>query len=276
MIWVIIIKRLYAVILGSPACRTTALRGDLTEKMKNTVIKISIIRKLIALLPAAVLSVSLLTGCSGGDKIEKQLPEGFTLEASYRSDGIHSISVKDGSGKETFGRKVTQSNGSQPYSDADGLEYGLTVMDIDLDGYTDVVVCTQRKAGNEKYLFLFGDGEGGFSEARELSRLRSPVFGGDDGTVRATTHTIEYESRDIPGLPDLYTEIKMTTVYKRVEGKIVKAGAEALTFYSEEDVYCYTTYIPDDSKEGLTEDRELWIQPGELDKYGLEPFEFRG
>ncbi|MCQ2427919.1 MAG: hypothetical protein MJ137_05905 [Clostridia bacterium] len=227
-------------------------------------------------LGAAALYAVSAAGCASGRVISKTAEEGLVISASYRDDGISGISVT-ADGKETFSRKISQASGNRPYTDNDGLDYGLYVGDIDLDGFTDIAVCVSRRDGAEKYAFYFGDGIGGFTELKQLSKLKSPVFGKGDGKISSYSEITEYESRGIPGQPDIYTECHMTEYWGRNgEGKAVKLGASSLTFYSEEDIYCLATYVPDPEKPSeLTEDTEIWIHPSVLGDYGLTPFALR-
>ena len=231
----------------------------------------------VAALLAAMLLQAVLAGCASSDTILTEDVDGFRLTAFCRPEGISRIKIKvtaDEGEKLLLDERFTHRAGDEPYTADDGLKYGLTVGDFDNDGNTDIAVQTSRKAGAERYSFFFGTGEG-FEFSREISAITAPDFGRGTGHICSNIHSIIYESKDVPGQPDIYTEELMTEIWGRDEnGLLSKIGGTSLTFYSEQDIYRVASYIPDPDDPGsLIEDEERWVSADRLAEFGYSGFE---
>ncbi|MBQ7592259.1 MAG: hypothetical protein IJU46_07045 [Clostridia bacterium] len=231
---------------------------------------------ILLLLVSAVLAQALLCSCGTGTEIASVTKDGVTYAARGSTDGIKSVTVvKDGA--EVAVLTARQNMSDPPYSDGDGFNYGLTVDDIDLDGNCDVVIQTSRIPGAERYVFYMGGGSLSFTADARLSALVAPSFGRGDGKICSTSHDIFFESRNIPGTPDEYTERLVRSEWGRdpVRG-IVCLAETALTFYSEQNIYCLSVakISPDTDSSELETESEKWIKPDELPAYGFQPFAF--
>ena len=215
-----------------------------------------------------------LAGCASSDTLFTEDIDGFRLTAFCRPEGISRIRVTANEGEKLLlEEKFTHRAGDEPYTADDGLRYGLTVGDFDSDGNTDIAVQTSRKAGAERYSFFFGTGEG-FEFSPEISAISAPDFGCGTGHICSNIHSIIYESKDVPGQPDIYTEELMTEIWGRDEkGLLSKVGGTSLTFYSEQDIYRVASYMPDPDNPGaLIEDEERWVGADRLAEFGYSAF----
>lgn len=219
-------------------------------------------------------AVLLLSSCRYGRLLTVKTDGRFEFRAWGSDDGIRSVEVTE-NGKVTADLTVSAKRAGHAFSDGDGLDYGLTVCDIDLDGATDIAVMTSNFPGSEKYVFFFGDGNGSFKKNEKLSDFLSPVFGQGDGLIAVSSVqiTVDRTPGANPDAPLEYTEKHVTEYYGRQDGKIKLVRVRALTFYSENDIYCLGEYIPDpDMPDGLDPVSEIWIHPEDLEKHGLSPF----
>lgn len=236
-------------------------------------------RRVVWLL-AAVCLLGTLPSCGAGEPFFTREQGGLTY-ACYGSDtGISRVQVTDaGTGKLLSDMKIAARRGqSEPYSPSDGQndgDYGLWILDVDADGDDDAVVQTRRAEGFDKYDFWLNDGQGRFTRCDLLSALSGPEFGGGDGLVGVTTHTVSREPQLYPNSPEIYTETRLTVWYRPDENGIPrKTGGRALIYYSESDIYCLATYVPEKkNSDVLVPDTEKWIAPDRLGDYGLSPFE---
>lgn len=237
--------------------------------------------KIAAALLAAALTALLLSSCSaGGGQLCTVTSGGTTYTVYGHADGIGRIEISgaEGTAEIRISRRI---HVGEPYTSDDGENYGLILCDVDGDGDEDVLVCTSRREGAEKYLFFLCGGEGKYTENTLLSALRSPVFGQGDGTVTATERVREEDAMQTPGAPPMYRIRKITRTFAPDgKGGYFCSGAEEISFFSEGNIYCLTLYepaaegdTPDDKEFGLVIAEEKWIPAENIEKYGIEPLE---
>lgn len=227
-------------------------------------------KKTLLTLTAVIAALTLLQSCGPrGEKIAEITADGKTFSAYGSDSGISSLVISE-NGSTSASFKISPSDSDQPYESGDGLSYGLTVADVDLDGYTDAVVQISRKEGAERYRFFFGT-DTGFEEYKPFSEFKGAVFGRGDGLIGNMTDVTEYTIRDTDA-PDIYTREKKTVYWGRNEkGKFSQVSAEAFTYYSETDIYCYSTYVWDKAEKKLVSDTDRWMYEDQLEKYGFSP-----
>ena len=214
----------------------------------------------------------ILFGCAGGRFLFETEESGLIFKAYGSEDGIHTVEVFDG-GKKTQTLEFAARRSGQPFSEDDGLSYGLTLGDFDLDGNVDVAVMTRRDAGSERYIFYFGLGGGKFEKEERLSEVNSPVFGDGSGRVSFSERSVLLYLEKTDRNPAVYEEKRITYHYGRTGDGIGPLGAEGVIYYSEQDIYCIVTYVPDpDSENGLAPDEEKWVYPEKIASYGIDPF----
>ena len=221
-----------------------------------------------------------VSACSqSGDRLCSFTTGGLTYEVYGRETGIRRIEVS-GAFRATV-KMPGHIDVDEPYTADDGLHYGLTVCDVDADGDDDLLVCTRRTEGREKYLFFLSDGAGTYRENALLSSLTAPKLLPEEGIVSASEKTTIVSELSTPNAPPMY-QIRSITRRFTADGKggILCSGADEISFYSEGNIYCLATYrpaepgeIPDDEEYALVIVDEHWIPAEKIAKYGIEPLE---
>lgn len=218
--------------------------------------------------------------CGASGKELCSIRSGNLTYTAYGVDAaISSVVVKgaDGSVLSTLKIKGGKTSG-EPYSAEDGLNYGMTVADLDGDGDDDIAVCLSRTPGAERVAFFLGDGSGSFRRNELLSSFVSPSFG--EGGIVSFTEVIRIEDiLQTPDAPPMYQLKRITRSFASDGlGGIFCIGAEELSYYSEGDIYCAVTYVPaaegeeaDDPEYRLAIGTEKWIPAEHLAEYGYEP-----
>ena len=227
-------------------------------------------KKHFSFFSAAIAAVILLTSCNvSGTPLYETEADGRTYTAYGSDSGITSVSVSE-NGSVIAAVKVSQKSSDEPYTEGDGKNYGLTVADVDCDGYTDIVIQVST-SGMGKYRFFFGNGES-YDEYRPFAEFTGTVFNRGDGLIGNTTDTTTYLIRDTDA-PDVYIRERKTVYYSRnSNGKFSQISAESFAYYSETDIYCYSTYIWDENEKALVSDSDKWMTADQLERNGFEPF----
>ena len=223
-----------------------------------------------------------------GDRGEK-----YELYGS--SSGVTKVVVTEEDGEKTGIVTSKLASSDQPYEEDDGESYGFFLVDLDGDGERDdVVICTDRRAGLEKYDYYRRNDDGEYVRQKLLSSLEGTDFKSVPGRVKYGFHKIVYHVKTQKGNPPIYTETEKTLYFGwDRDGKFHALEGEAKIYYSETDVYCVATYKKDPTSKvfggdeaernedtpslliaenELSPDDELWIEPGKLSEYGVEPF----
>ena len=233
-------------------------------------------RRAISIILATVLCGCILcagAGCGGSGRfLYSTSADGLDFAVYGSEDGVHRVAVsKDGSKTADL---IFSARRQGPYFSADdGLDYGLTVADVDLDGNVDLVAQTSRTESAEKFIFYFGKGGGEFEKNEFLSSKKSPTFNDGTGQISFREDEILLYFEETEYNPAVYTEKHITYRYGRVDGKIALTGADGVIFYSDQDIYCIASYLPDaDDESGMTAVSEKWVYPEKIESYGIEPF----
>ncbi len=227
-------------------------------------------RALSALL--AILFCVPFCSCGTDGQLLCTVSSGGREYAAYGSiRGITGVKVTENGDPVAMIRTGKRSDG-EPYSDGDGLNYGLTVTDVDLDGYDDVVIQTCRESGNETYRFFFGDGKK-YTAGTKFDSFAGAVFGLGDGLVGYTYEKTVWYVRSESN-PDVYEHSRTTEWWTRTaEGQIIPSRGESLVYYSDQDIYCLALLTYDPETKQLVPDSERWLSSEELAGLGLTPFE---
>ena len=232
-------------------------------------------RKISNGITAAALFFALLfaaCSCSGSGQLMCTLSSGGREYAAYGSIyGITGVKVTE-NGEPVALLRTGKRTDAEPYSDSDGLNYGMTVADLNLDGYDDVAIQVSRTAGKESYRFFFGDGKK-YTGGTLFDTFSGVSFGRGDGLIGRTEETVSWYVRSSTN-PDVYEHSVMTEWWTRSpEGEAVPVSGESLTFYSAEDIYCFARYEYDADTKQFEPYSERWLTAEELPGLGLKPFE---
>ena len=161
---------------------------------------------------------------------------------------------------------------TRPFHKDDGLDYGVSVVDIDADGLPDIISMSERTFDGDTYNCFRADGSGGFYLDETLSAIRGIHFG-DNGEVSSLTR-VRTDLPSSPNEPKKYI-FAVTITYLAPDtgknGRYTVVREEALTYYSETEIYCYAVSEPDESGDMETTS-EKWILPDKLAEAGLDGF----
>lgn len=241
-----------------------------------------------------------LTACGEGGKnrllaeLYGDAGEKYVLYGS--ASGVTRVIVTEDGGKKAELVTSGLSSSDQPYGDdGDGEDFGFFLVDLDGDGERDdVVICTDRRTGREKYDYYRRNGDGEYVREKLLSSLEGTDFKSVPGRVKYSIHKIVYHVKTEKGNPPIYTETEKTLYFGwDRDGKFHALEGKAKIYYSETDVYCLATYKKDPASKifggdeaernedtpslliaenELSPEDEIWIEPGKLEEYGEKPF----
>ncbi len=234
-------------------------------------------RRLAALIAAVFVAAMLLTqfvscGVSGELLASAELSGGRTAHAYGGIYGVRTVVVTDAEGEQICRLQVSGAI-SEPFTPDDGENYGFSVEDIDFDGIPDIRVMTVRSTAGNTYDCFRAAADGSFYRDEELSALRGARWNHEtkEVAVCVRSHT------DLPTEPDeppRYIDSVSVTYYAAAEdGKFLQVREEALTYYSESEIYCFSVSLPDaEEEDGRTVTEERWILPDKLEREGLTDF----
>lgn len=234
-------------------------------------------RRLAAWLAAAPVAALFLTqlvscGVSGELLASAELENGRTAYAYGGIYGVRTVVITDAEGGQVCRLQVKSAIG-EPFTPDDGENYGFSVGDIDFDGVPDIRVMTERSTSGNIYDCFRAAADGSFYRDEELSALRGARWNYEtkEVAVSARTHT------DLPTEPDeppRYIDSVTVTYYAAADGgKFLPVREEALTYYSESEIYCFSVSLPDaEEEDGWAVAEERWILPDKLEREGLTDF----
>lgn len=234
-------------------------------------------RRLAAPFFAACVAAMLLTqlascGVSGELLASAGLSDGRTAHAYGGIYGVRTVVVTDAEGKQLC-RLQIKSAISEPFTPDDGENYGFSAEDLDFDGIPDIRVMTVRStAGNTYDCFRAAD-DGSFYLDPVLSGLRGARWDHEtkEVAVCVRTHT---DLPTEPNEPPRYIDSVSVTYYAAADGgRFLQVREEALTYYSESEIYCFSVSLPDaEEEDGWAVTEERWILPDKLEREGLTDF----
>lgn len=220
-----------------------------------------------------VIISALLFGCGASGELLLTLPldDGRSLQAYGGITGARTLLILDTDG-EVCERLTCKNDTTEPYTPTDGENYGVRVLDINGDGRLDIIVTTSRStAGSICDFFIARDG-GGFTRDKTLSTLQGVQIGeGGEVYIIRRTHTVLSAATNAP---DDYTEETKITYYAPNSdkgGRYYPVREEALTYFSETEIYLYAVSYPDEFDE-MQPETERWIRPDKLERAGLADF----
>lgn len=225
----------------------------------------------VALAFFAILA-SFVASCSGGEELLTIEGKDYDFRLFGNVNAITRICVIDRASGEILSEISTDYRSSEPWLGEDKENYGFELRDLNADGAEDFIIKTCRTVGEERYLFYLSKGDGEFRLEEKLSSFSSPKFGEGTVAVSAFSRIDEPAYADEPPVYELRSE---EYVYGWTErGRLKLMTVFRLSYFSETDIYRYSTLVPDpDDQEGMMVDEEFWIDPDKLDEFGFEPLE---
>lgn len=208
---------------------------------------------------AAVLITVLLTLCIGErhELLYEVEQNGLTFCARGKGDRVKQIVVKE-NGKIIWKKRVKTDREMGKIDDT----YGLSVQDLDFDGYDDILIATEKEGdcisyacylrNGEKVRYVLSDKFDGLYNIKADARLgaifafeQSTEARGDDAYLR-TDKAVKYLWRDGELVPDMYA---------------------AIHYYSDGDQtpYCYAVAYYDEELGKFLDSSDDWLTKEEYE-----------
>ena len=144
---------------------------------------------------------------------------------------------------------------------SDNGTYGFFVEDANFDGVNDLFIATKKEGELCTYdVYLATNGGSSFTKSKELSALTNVRVKKEYNAVFGFTQT------KAPAGGDHYTLCDRSTKYVWENGRLVPDLYVALTYYSEQNLYCYSTAIYDENAKDFDPPRDKWLTPSEYEK----------
>lgn len=164
---------------------------------------------------------------------------GYTLKFYGDFDKTHILKVYEGSVRRATlpisieNEIFDEANKFIPYFD-----------DVNGDGHPDLIVPHSYDANsNFRYaVFPWNNASSMFTNTNVLNDLANITVNTDQNTVSSSMLIRTVVAEEQPNIPEIYMSEKIYTEYKLIEGSFVKYMQRSLTYYSETDIYCYSTY----------------------------------
>ena len=152
-----------------------------------------------------------------------------------------------------------------------GGNYGLSVQDLNFDGYDDVMIANEVYGDCTAYIcWLWDTQKASFVRSEELSGLCNVVADAEKKAVFAFSHTFERE-RAYLDVPEATITTDITTKYVWTDGVLTPNIRISLTHYSETEMYCLSiAYYDAEAKQfSIDNTKEDWIKASEFAEYDL-------
>ena len=202
----------------------------------------------LLLLAGCLLTLCLLfVGC-GSELLYTETREGITYSLYGTANGVTRIQVSTPDGQTTtYAVRGLQNAAEEPAR-------GLRFADLNFDGRDDMMLLTARTAVGDTYAcFLQGEAPGDYVLHEKLSALRGLQIG-DAPFLTAYEHNlmIDPATGDTPAF-SIETYAAVNYVWQ--DGALTAVRRQELTYYQENEVYSYITYLPDAESHG----RDVWV-----------------
>lgn len=216
--------------------------------------------------------VLFFTSCAGGEELCTVEGEDYIYRLYGSANSITRICVVNRESGEVISEISPEYRVNEPWLGEERENYGFELRDLNADGAEDFIIKTVRTAGAERYLFYVSKGNGEFKLEQKLSGFAAPKFGEGTVSVSAFSRLDEPAYADEPPVYELRSE---EYVYGWTErGRLKLITVYRLSYFSETDIYRYSTYVPDpDDAESMIVDEEFWMDPDKLAEFGFEPLE---
>ena len=196
---------------------------------------------------------------------EMQL-EGFTLKLYGDLNDVRCIKVFEGKIRRATAdisvdtSLLDQANSFIPYLD-----------DLNGDGHLDMLVPHSKDADSQtRYAALIWDNSiEMFYKAEALSDIANIKTDPQNGTLKSSLSTYTVVIPEQPNAPEIYEERRSLTEYRIIDSEYIPFREVALTYYSDTNMYCYSTYDYNEETKELTYTDEQWLTPKKAEEIVL-------
>lgn len=190
------------------------------------------------------------------------------------SDGEYKFSFK---GSSDTVRKVKIEKNSKklctlPFNASPDIftdDYSVMWEDVNFDGTDDLLLVFSIDEDNDKHYTAFLAQSDEFVVSDALTDLTNIVVDKEAKCLITSYYSKTYLEEPRPNVPEKYEERNAISKYELVNGVLINTEERAVTFYSENDIYCYSIYKYSEKYGKLTYFDEKWFYEKDLEKYTL-------
>lgn len=150
------------------------------------------------------------------------------------------------------------------------LGYSAKFLDVNNDSSDDLLLPSAiDNDGDIHYSVFLADANEGFCFNEDLKDMSNISLDEDTGLILTEDTTKEILAEGTKSSPEFYILRHKIAKHKFDGGKLITLEERSITYYSENDYYCYSVYKYDDDFGGLKYQNEKWFEPDELKNYPL-------
>lgn len=150
-----------------------------------------------------------------------------------------------------------------------GNHYGVTVSDLNFDGYPDLLVTT--KSINSDLCasaWVWNYATGTYKSVESMIDIPNPTI--DEAYACVISHTNEKRFAGEYKGTSFYEIAEIFRVYKDIEGTIVEYARYELVYYTKNDIYAYQIFrFDEENGEISSHSEDKWIYPENIDGFSL-------
>ncbi len=215
--------------------------------------------KLYSLLLCVLLLLPLLASCAGErfDLLYEIEQNGLTFSARGEGERVKQIVVKE-EGKVIWSKRVRTDRKMKKIDDT----YGLSVQDLDFDGYDDILIATAREGDRISYdCYLRVNAKPQYDLSETLDGLYNVKADADLKAIFAYEESVEARGNDA------YLRTDKVIKYFWKDGKLIPDMYAAIHYYSggDQKPYCYAVAYYDEELGDFLDSTDKWLTEEEYE-----------
>ena len=215
--------------------------------------------KLYSLLLCVLLLLPLMASCARErfDLLYEVEQNGLTFSARGEGERVKQIVVKE-DGKVIWSKRVRTDRKMKKIDDT----YGLSVQDLDFDGYDDILIATAREGDRISYdCYLRVNAKPQYDLSETLEGLYNVMADADLKAIFAYEESVEARGNDA------YLRTDKVTKYFWKDGKLIPDMYAAIHYYSggDQKPYCYAVAYYDEELGDFLDSTDKWLTKEEYE-----------
>ena len=201
----------------------------------------------------------------------------FVTYHSFEQDGyLFSFKGSHDTVRKMIIKKDSKKLCSLPFDSTSEIfenEFGFSAIfsDLNQDSKDDIILpCALDSDGDIHYSAFLADSSDSFISVEGMNSLSNISIDEENGYVLTNEITKEILAEGTDTSPEFYVLRHSIARHGFENGKFITLEERAVTYYSENDYYCYSIYEHDEAFGGLKYVDEIWFEPSELGKYPLD------
>ena len=187
----------------------------------------------------------------------------FNFKGSF--DTVRKVIIKENSKK-----LCSLPFNSSPEVFNNDFGFSAKFIDVNNDSASDLILPSAvDEDGDIHYSVYLSDAEHGFFFHEDLVDLSNLSIEEETGFILTDETSKEILAEGTKSSPEFYVLRHKITRYTFEGEKLLALEERAITYYSENDYYCYSIYKHDDAFGGLKYQDEKWFDPDKLEDYPL-------